>query len=215
MTIFDPRIGRSVADLDTPTLLLDDFPDVEIPFFLSEEHVVVRNVPDWSIGQMLHLIPGHACTPGRAEMMALEPMVGVIHLSLGAILERIRRGIDLGVRQFQISLPSWGALNDRELFDFFERVCGPFPDCRFMHYNLPRVKRLVTGTEYGRLADTHPKLVATKNTGDSLSHLRSLLDDAPQLQHFLSEAGDDEYRTFHRRLAERLPEWIPSGPRAN
>ena len=233
-----------------------------------------------------------------------EPMVGVIHLSLGTILERIRRSIDLGVRQFQISLPSWGALNDGELFDFFERVCGTFPDCRFMHYNLPRVKRLVTGKEYGRLTDAHPNLVATKNTGDSLSHIRSLLDDAPQLQHFLSEAGyvygsqfgecsilasfvinwpklralfaagksgdraslpslqreldivlrtlfeaipagridgaydklfarmydpefplrllppyvgtsDDEYQKFHRRLAERLPEWIPSGPIAN
>src|SRR6185436_2188682 len=39
-----------------------------------------------------------------------EPMVGVIHLSLGTILERIERCRDAGVRQFQISLPSWGAL---------------------------------------------------------------------------------------------------------
>ena len=29
----------------------------------------------------------------------------------------------------------------------------------------------------------------TKNTGNSLSHICSLLDDAPRLQHFLSEAG--------------------------
>ena len=58
-----------------------------------------------------------------------------------------------------------------------------------MHYNLPRAKRLVTGKEYGRLAEAHPNLVATKNCGDSLSHLRSLVEDAPQLQHFLSEAG--------------------------
>ena len=28
-----------------------------------------------------------------------------------------------------------------------------------------------------------------KNTGDSLAHIRSLMVDAPQLQHFLSEAG--------------------------
>jgi hypothetical protein len=62
-------------------------------------------------------------------------------------------------------------------------------DCRFLHYNLPRAKRLVTGREYGRLAEAHPNLVATKNCGDSLAHLRSLIDDAPQLQHFLSESG--------------------------
>jgi dihydrodipicolinate synthase/N-acetylneuraminate lyase len=118
-----------------------------------------------------------------------EPMVGIISLSLGTILERIRRCRDWGVQRFQISLPSWGALDDRELFRFFEAVCDGFPDCQFMHYNLPRAKRLVTGKEYGRLADAHPNLVATKNCGDSLSHIRSLLDDAPQLQHFLSEAG--------------------------
>lgn len=118
-----------------------------------------------------------------------EPMVGVIALSLGTICERIERCRDLGVRHFQISLPSWGALADRELFNFFDGVCGRFPDCQFMHYNLPRTKRLVTGKEYGRLAEAHPNLVATKNCGDSQSHLRSLLEDAPQLQHFLSEAG--------------------------
>ncbi len=39
-----------------------DFPDVEIPFFLAEEHVVVNRSPDWKIGQVLHLIPSHACT---------------------------------------------------------------------------------------------------------------------------------------------------------
>jgi dihydrodipicolinate synthase/N-acetylneuraminate lyase len=93
------------------------------------------------------------------------------------------------VRQFQISLPSWDALAERELFDFFDRVCGRFPDCQFLHYNLLRTKRLVTGQEYGRLAAAHPNLVATKNTGDSLSHIESLLTDAPQLTHFLSERG--------------------------
>lgn len=118
-----------------------------------------------------------------------EPMVGIIDLSLGRIVERIQRGRDLGVHQFQLSLPSWGALSEKELFSFFEHVCGGFPECQFMHYNLPRAKRLVTGKEYGRLAANHPNLVATKNCGDSQSHLRSLMTDAPTLQHFLSEAG--------------------------
>jgi dihydrodipicolinate synthase/N-acetylneuraminate lyase len=117
------------------------------------------------------------------------PMVGVIHLSLGTILERIRRSRDAGVRLFQVSLPSWGALSEPELFDFFDRVCGAFADCRFLHYNLPRTKRMVTGEEYGRLAERHPNLVATKNCGDSLSHLQGLLEHAPELQHFLSEMG--------------------------
>ncbi len=118
-----------------------------------------------------------------------EPMVGVIGLSLGTICERIERSRDKGVQKFQISLPSWGALAERELFGFFENVCGRFPDCQFMHYNLPRTKRMVTGMEYGRLSALHPNLVATKNCGDSQSHLRSLMENAPELQHFLSETG--------------------------
>ena len=118
-----------------------------------------------------------------------EPMVGVINLSLGTILERIERARDMGVKHYQISLPSWGALSEIELFTFFEKVCGKFSDCQFIHDNLPRTKRLVTGKEYRRLADANPNLVATKNCGDSLSHIHSLVTDAPQLQHFLSESG--------------------------
>ncbi|WP_010584295.1 DSD1 family PLP-dependent enzyme [Schlesneria paludicola] len=38
------------------------FPDIEVPFFLAEEHVVIQKAPDWKIGQVLHLIPSHACT---------------------------------------------------------------------------------------------------------------------------------------------------------
>ena len=38
------------------------FPDVTIPFFLAEEHLVVENAPDWRIGRTLHMIPSHACT---------------------------------------------------------------------------------------------------------------------------------------------------------
>ena len=125
------------------------------------------------------------------EMRAagVQPMIGVIHLSLGVILERIARCRERGIRLFQISLPSWGALSEGELFGFFDRVCGAFSDCQFMHYNLPRTKRLVTGAEYGRLAEAHANLVATKNCGDSMSHIQSLLEQAPQLQHFLSETG--------------------------
>jgi len=118
-----------------------------------------------------------------------QPMVGIIQLSLSTIQARIERSRDKGVTQFQISLPSWAALSDLELFQFFDQICGKYPDCQFMHYNLPRAKRVITGKEYGRLAELHPNLVATKNCGDSLSHIRSLIEDAPQLQHFLSEAG--------------------------
>jgi dihydrodipicolinate synthase/N-acetylneuraminate lyase len=118
-----------------------------------------------------------------------EPMVGVISLSLGTILDRIARARDSGVRLFQISLPSWGALTEGEVFEFFRQTCGRFPDCRFLHYNLMRTKRLVTPDEYARLAAEHPNLVATKNSTDSIVRVRDLLARAPELTHFLTEDG--------------------------
>jgi len=81
-----------------------------------------------------------------------HPMVGIISLSLGTICERIRWARELGIRSFQISLPAWGALNERELLVFLDKICNGFPDCSFLHYNLMRTKRLVTAQEYGKLA---------------------------------------------------------------
>ena len=117
------------------------------------------------------------------------PMVGVLSLSLLAMIGRIERAMEMGVRDFQISLPSWGALNDTELKVFFDETCGRFPQCRFLHYNLLRAKRLMTAQEYSRLGDKHPNLVATKNSTNDMDRIRSLLEDAPQLRHFFTETG--------------------------
>ena len=118
-----------------------------------------------------------------------DPMVGVISLSQSTILDRIRRCADRSIRLFQISLPSWGALSDGELATFFRDVCDGFPECRFVHYNLPRAKRMLTARAYGELAERHPNLVGTKTCTDSLSFMYGLLTEAPQLQHFFTEVG--------------------------
>ena len=51
------------------------------------------------------------------------PQVGVIGLSTANIRERLAIAHGIGFRIFQISLPSWGALNDRETLRFFKDVC--------------------------------------------------------------------------------------------
>ena len=79
-----------------------------------------------------------------AREAQVTPMVGLISLSLPVIIERIERCRALGYRLFQLSLPSWGALNDEEVDRFFAETCGRFPDCQFHHYNLMRTKRLLT-----------------------------------------------------------------------
>ena len=126
-----------------------------------------------------------------AEAAALDvpPMVGVISLSLPTVIERIERAAALGVRLFQVSLPSWGTLTDAEVAVFFRETCGRFPDCQFLHYNLPRSGRLLAGRDYAALAATHPNLVATKYGGGDVRMIGDLLGEAPQLRHFFTEQG--------------------------
>ena len=120
---------------------------------------------------------------------AVSGMVGVISLSLATIISRIERARAMGFRDFQISLPSWGALSNREMEVFFRETCGRFSDCRFLHYNLPRTKRVLTPEEYQTLAERHPNLVATKHGGDSMNQCLGLLAKAPKLQHFFTETA--------------------------
>lgn len=117
----------------------------------------------------------------------VHAQVGVIGLSTANIVERIAFAHAAGFRAFQISLPSWGAVNDVELLTFFEDVCGAFPDSQFLHYNLPRAKRVLNGADYRRLADAVPNLVATKNTGGGSQRAADLMRHAPELQHFFGE----------------------------
>jgi dihydrodipicolinate synthase/N-acetylneuraminate lyase len=117
----------------------------------------------------------------------VHAQVGVIGLSTANILERIEFAYRTGFRIFQISLPSWGALNDNEMLRFFKDVCGAFPDARFLHYNLMRSKRLLTPADYRRIADAVPNLAATKNTGTDVSTTAELIRQTPEIQHFLGE----------------------------
>jgi dihydrodipicolinate synthase/N-acetylneuraminate lyase len=116
-----------------------------------------------------------------------SPMVGVIGLSTGNVLERIRIAHDLGFRSFQFSLPSWSVLSDQEVVRYFEAVCGSFPNSVFMHYNTAKSGRVVGGGLYRELVERIPNLVATKIMSDDLSVVASAVSDAPELMHFLHE----------------------------
>ena len=119
----------------------------------------------------------------------VSAMVGVIGLSTPAIVERLRIAHDAGFRAFQISLPSWGPLNDDELLRFFGDVCGAFPDSAFLNYNLPRTKRVLRGADYARIIQVVPNLVATKTTGGGLDSGEDLVRTAGELQHFMGEGN--------------------------
>jgi hypothetical protein len=134
----------------------------------------------------------------RQEMPdAANAMVGVIHLSLATMIERIGTAYDLGFRQFQLSLPSWGALTDAEVDVFFRETCDRFPDCQFLHYNLLHTKRLLTGADYARLSAKHANLVAVKMGGEDLAAMTEILRRAPAIQCFFTEFAYARLRDEH------------------
>jgi dihydrodipicolinate synthase/N-acetylneuraminate lyase len=116
-----------------------------------------------------------------------RPMVGVIGLSTANVVERLRVAHDLGIRAFQISLPSWSPVTDGEVVAWFEAVCGSFPDSVFMHYNTVKSGRLVGGSLYRQVVERVPNLVATKTMTSDLGVVASVVRDAPELMHFLTE----------------------------
>jgi dihydrodipicolinate synthase/N-acetylneuraminate lyase len=132
--------------------------------------------------QILEVFYEETRTPGT------RPQVGIIALSVANAVERIEYAYSVGFRCFQISLPCWGALNDFEVLKFFKDVCGAFPDALFLHYNLPRTKRVLAVSDYRRVVDEVPNLAATKNTGTNPDSTRELIRGTPELQHFLGEA---------------------------
>ncbi|MBE7540218.1 MAG: dihydrodipicolinate synthase family protein [Opitutaceae bacterium] len=132
-----------------------------------------------------------------ALSMDARPMIGIISLSLGTIVDRIALGRELGFREFQLSLPSWGALTDSETDRFFAETCGRFPDCRFLHYNLKRAKRVLDGDAYARLSKAHPNLVAVKMGGEDPAAFADILTKAPALQCFFTEFGFAAMRDAH------------------
>ena len=132
-----------------------------------------------------------------AQESKVTPMVGLISLSLPTIIERIERCHALGFRLFQLSLPSWGVLNDREVDRFFAETCGRFRDCQFHHYNLMRTKRLLTAKEYRRLADAHPNFIAVKNSTTDPAVIADLMALAPRLRFYITEMGYALARRTH------------------
>lgn len=55
-------VGMKGAAPEFGPPLVKGCPDAQIPSFKSEEHCVINNVAQWKMGDLIELIPGHACT---------------------------------------------------------------------------------------------------------------------------------------------------------
>lgn len=114
----------------------------------------------------------------------VHPMIGLISLSLSEIQHRIEFCRQRDLNSFQVSLPSWGTLTDREVELFFEETCGRYPEATFLHYNLPRVGRRLEPEHYQSLSERFSNLVAVKHTVEDPERMRQYVEAAPALRFF-------------------------------
>ncbi len=119
----------------------------------------------------------------------LHPMVCVISTAMSEIIERVRLAHGLGIREFQIAMPPWGALTDREMLKFFHGVCDTFPDCTFLHYNIGRSGRVLGMKDYVVLAKEIPNLAAAKFTTKDTLVINDIMSTPCPIQFFLSDLG--------------------------
>ena len=113
----------------------------------------------------------------------------VISLSLPTIKERIEFAASLGFSSFQLTLPSWQALTDDEVFEFFRIVTTSYPSLQFWHYNNPKSKKLLNATHYGQLSHSFSNFVGVKTCNNDVKWLRAVAKAAPALRLFPNEKG--------------------------
>lgn len=122
-----------------------------------------------------------------SKALGTTPMVGLIDFSVSRMVEKLEIAYDLGIREFQFSLPSWGALNDVEIENFFKTFLGSYPDCTFLNYNLGRTKRFLEPEELFKLAKKHKNFAAVKYTRGSTDDFNKIANSGTPLQFFVTE----------------------------
>lgn len=126
-------------------------------------------------------------TKDRAGVL---PMVGVISLSPDEVRGRVEAAAEVGITDFQISFPAWGAVSDSEAFSYLHYICDRYPTLRFMHYNNGlRSHKKLFGRQYEKISAEIPNLVAVKYPGATIREIQDVITRDLPLQFFFLENG--------------------------
>ncbi len=89
----------------------------------------------------------------------------------------------------QVVLPYWMELRDPEVLQFFKDLRKAVPDLPFIHYNIDRTKRFLTGPQYRKLLDAGINIVGVKfgAAGRNFSALQRAVVMTPEISYFVGE----------------------------
>ncbi len=115
--------------------------------------------------------------------------VGCVSPNTRDTLAMIEYAAAKGCNGIQVALPFWMELNDTEVLRFFKdisRASSPLP---LIHYNVPRAKRFLLGSDYRRILKVAPNLIGVKFTfaGSYFGQLQEAVRSIPELSFFVGE----------------------------
>jgi 4-hydroxy-tetrahydrodipicolinate synthase len=125
-----------------------------------------------------------AFAKGIAET-GLPAQVGCTASHTLGVIERASYARAQGIVRIQIALPSWITLNDWELLRFYERLQRELPEMEFIHYNIAKSGRMLTGRDYRAIREVAPNLIGSKQTGGDVGALIELVQATPEMAHFV------------------------------
>jgi 4-hydroxy-tetrahydrodipicolinate synthase len=121
----------------------------------------------------------------RMHGVGLPAAVGVSWSHTAGIVERIRIAVDAGIPTVHVAFPAWIPLAPSDVDRFFDDLSEVVPAARWVHYNNPQTRILLTGKDYARFAATYPEqLVGSKQGTTDLQQLAEIIEESPHLAHF-------------------------------
>jgi len=129
-----------------------------------------------------------------AHAIGLPVQIGATGLSTRTTIERIRVAKRAGADGVQLALPFWLELKDDEVERYVAEVAAAAGRTPIILYLTSRSKRKIAPALLGKLAQRHPTLVGTKDTGATVAEVKAMLAEAADLAIF---GGEDFF--------ERLP----------
>ena len=89
----------------------------------------------------------------------------------------------------QVNIPYWMELSDQNLLKFFKDLYEACPDMPLVHYNIPRSKRFLHGSDYLKILDVAPSLIGVKYTfgGSHFGQLQNDMMQTPMFSYFVGE----------------------------
>ena len=90
----------------------------------------------------------------------------------------------------QIVIPYWMELTTAEMLQYFKCVASVAPELPLIHYNIPRAKTFLTGTDYRRILEVAPNLIGVKFTfaGSHFEQLQQSMQITPEISYFVGES---------------------------